>query len=175
MTAHGGAVVFQRGTPGIGWTTWSDRLDGTDAPRRVIDDRAIHYMPAMSPDGHWLADVSGGVTGRKEVYVRPYPGPGAAVQVSDSGGVEPAWSPDGRRIYYRGSGAFRSAGIRTPDLAITSRRRLFADTFDGGMPHRNYDVARDGSGFVMLSGGRPDAVVVLDWLPTLRARLARAK
>jgi serine/threonine-protein kinase len=169
-----GAVVYQRGERGIGWTVWSARPDGRDAPRRVIDDGASHYMPAISPDGHWLADVAR-VSGRNEVYVRPYPGPGAAVQVSDAGGVEPAWSPDGRRIYYRGQGAFMSATIRTPNLAVTSRRRLFTDTFDGAMPHRNYDVARDGSGFVMLSGGRADAVVVLNWLPTLRARLARAK
>ncbi|HKH92220.1 MAG TPA: protein kinase [Gemmatimonadaceae bacterium] len=174
ITPDGTAAVYQLLTAGIGYTMWSDRLDGRAAPRKVIDDGAPHSMPAVSPDGHWLADVSS-VTGGNEVYVRPYPGPGAAVQVSDSGGVEPAWSPDGRHLYYRGQGAFMSARIRTPDLAVTSRRRLFTDTFDGGMPHRNYDVARDGLGFVMLSGGRADAVVVFDWLPTLRARLARAK
>jgi hypothetical protein len=33
--------------------------------------------------------------------VRRLSGPGAAVQVSERGGVEPVWAPDGRRLLYR--------------------------------------------------------------------------
>jgi hypothetical protein len=68
------------------------------------------------------------------------------------------------------------AAAATPALAITSRTRILERAFVGGMPHRNYDVAPDGTGFLMIApGGRPDAVVVLDWLPELRARLASGR
>ena len=67
-----------------------------------------------------------------------------------------------------------SAIIRTPALAVTSRRMLFTDGFDGAMPHRNYDVLPDGSGFVMISGGTSEATVVLHWLNELRKQLPRA-
>ena len=35
-------------------------------------------------------------TGRDEVYVRPFPGPGGRSQISSGGGTEPRWSPTGR-------------------------------------------------------------------------------
>jgi hypothetical protein len=98
------------------------------------------------------------------------------VKVSDSGGVEPAWSHDGQRIYYRVRGAMMEAVVTTtPQLAVKSHRRLFKDSFDGAMDHRNYDVARDGSGFLMLSAGASEAMVWVNWLTELRARLASAR
>jgi eukaryotic-like serine/threonine-protein kinase len=171
--APDGSIVYQRREPN-GWIVWSVPAGGAAAPHKVIDDTFAHYMPAVSPDGHWLADVSS-PTGHNEVYARPFPGPGPVVQVSDSGGTEPAWSPDGRQIYYRNHGAFMAVNVATPSLAITSRRKLFKDTFDGAMPHRNYDVMPDGSGFLMITGGSSEAVVVLNWVSELRARLAKAR
>ena len=51
--------------------------------------------PAFSPDGRWLA-YSSILTGRREVYVRPFPGPGTAERVSvdggDCSGLEPEWT-----------------------------------------------------------------------------------
>ena len=111
------------------------------------------------------------------MWVRPFPGPGAAVKVSDSAGTEPAWSPDGRRIYYRSAGRFMAATISTtPHLAVTAHTRLFADSSDNTMPHRNYDVSRDGSGFLMIAPhttARPEAVLILNWLGSLRELLAQ--
>jgi hypothetical protein len=173
VTPDGRSVVFQRSSR-VGIHIWSASTNGTGAPHDVVDDRLLHYMPALSPDGHWIADVSSETGQSNEVYVRPYPGPGQAVRISDGGGGEPAWSPDGHRVYYRTRGAFMAADITTPALAVTSRRRLFKDAFDGGMPHRNYDVAPDGSGFLMITGGSSEAVVLLHWLDELRARLAHA-
>lgn len=172
VTPDGRSVVFQRGFT-AGWSIWSAPLSGEGATRKVLDDTSTHYMPAVSPDGRALAYVSS-ASGRDEVYARPFPGPGPAVQVSDGGGTEPAWSPDGRRIYYRGKGALVAVVVTRPGLAITARTPLFKDVFDASMPHRNYDVAPDGKGFVMITTGNPEAVVVLNWLTALRARLARA-
>jgi serine/threonine-protein kinase len=180
VAPNGRLVLFQRppahpAHPGHTWSIWSATLQGEGAPRRILDDQFVNFMPTVSPDGRALAYVSD-ATGRREVYARRFSGSGAAVQVSDGGGTEPAWSPDGRRIYYLGPKGTLMAAAATRSLVITSRTRLFQGTFSGGMPHRNYDVAPDGTGFLMIApGARPDAVVVLDWLPELRARLASAR
>ena len=176
VAPDGGSVVFQRNAPGTDWSIWSASLNGAGAPRKVVDDPFNNYEPAVSRDGNWLAYTST-VTGRPEVYVRPFSGPGRAVQVSDSGGIEPAWSPDGHQIYYRAKGAIMAVAVTTPALAITSRRQLLKGTFDDhSMPHRNYDVAPDGTGFLIIAPpASPEAVIVLNWLTELRARLARER
>jgi Tol biopolymer transport system component len=135
------------------------------------------FMPALSPDGRWLAYASN-ESGRYEIYVRPYPSPGAAVQVSQDGGTEPTWSADGRRLYFRDGRRMLVTQLNTtPPVTITNRRVLFTGTFDGDMPmpHRNYDVARDGRHFVMLAatpGTAPQTIVVLNWLTDFRARIS---
>ena len=47
--------------------------------------------PTFSPDGRWLAYMSN-ESGRDEIYVRPFPGPGGKWQVSSAGGQGPTWS-----------------------------------------------------------------------------------
>ena len=54
---------------------------------------------ALSSDGRWFADQSA-VTGREEVWVRPYPGPGAPILISPNGGGYPVWGPADREIFY---------------------------------------------------------------------------
>jgi serine/threonine-protein kinase len=177
VAPDGRSIVFARQPQGTPWSIWSAPHGGEDTSHqpahKLVDDGLAHYMPEVSPDGRWLADVSTR-NGHSEVFARPYPGPGLAVRVSDdAGGTEPGWSRDGRRIYYRTRGAFMEAVIATtPALAVKSRRELFKDVFDGAMPHRNYDVAPDGSGFIMITGGSSEAVVMEHWLTRLREMLA---
>jgi len=172
VAPDGRSVLFQRGpTNGSAWSIWSASLTGEGAPHKVVGDPLNPHSPALSNDGQWLAYISK-ATGREEVYVRPFPGPGQSVMISDSGGTEPAWSSHGYRIYYRNRGAFMEVVVTPPALAITSRRQLFKDPFVHSMPHRNYDVAPGGTGFLMIGHENPEAVVVLNWLTELRARLA---
>jgi serine/threonine protein kinase len=56
--------------------------------------------PQFSPDGHWIAYQSN-ESGRFEVYVRPFPGPGGMRQISTAGGVQPLWRADGTELFYR--------------------------------------------------------------------------
>src|ERR671918_700482 len=44
----------------------------------------------FSPDGRWVAYVSD-ESGRSEVYVRPFPGPGTRTPISIDGGTAPLW------------------------------------------------------------------------------------
>jgi serine/threonine-protein kinase len=58
--------------------------------------------PMFSPDGHSIAYESE-ETGRREVFVRPYPEREPQVLVSSSGGWNPEWSPSTHELLYRGS------------------------------------------------------------------------
>jgi Tol biopolymer transport system component len=177
VTPDGQFVVFHVGKGQTGAADLlSTPLSGVGGRRALVSNASANAnMPALSPDGRWLAYTSN-ETGHNEVYVRSFPGLGRVVQVSDgSGGTEPAWSPDGRRIYYRGNGKFMAATIHTSTLAITSRVPQFNDKSDNTMPHRDYDVSPDGKGFLMIApsvSGGPEAVVKLNWLIKLREQLA---
>ena len=130
--------------------TGSDRKATT-----VLDSRYMEGFPALSPDGHWLAYV-GDESGRAEVYVRPWPGPGPKVVISQNGGTEPIWSRDGRELFYRGpSGGtphLIAAAIEAkPALRVVSRTPLFDDAdYETATPHANYDVMPDGRSFIMV-------------------------
>ena len=73
---------------------------GDRALRPLLRTAAGEGGAAISPDGRWLAYVSN-ETGRDEVYVAPFPGMGGRWQVSEGGGREPAWSRDGRELFFR--------------------------------------------------------------------------
>ena len=55
---------------------------------------------SVSRDGRWLA-FSSLQSGASEIYVQPLPGPGKAIRVTRAGGSQPAWSPDGRELFFR--------------------------------------------------------------------------
>jgi serine/threonine-protein kinase len=168
----GRSIFFQQHAP-EGWQIWMAALDGAHAPRAVVREHFDVLMPAPSPDGHWLAYVSN-ASGTHDVFVRPFPQAGAAVRVSDGGGDEPGWSRDGKQLFYRGNSGMMAATITTsPQLAVLRRERLFADRFDGQMPHRNYDVAPDGRFFMVMTDSTvpPEHVVILNWLDEARSKL----
>jgi serine/threonine-protein kinase len=70
-------------------------------PTVFLNAPFIENNPKFSPDGRWLAYESN-ESGRVEVYVRPFPGPGGKWQVSTDGGNVPMWSRAGRELFYRG-------------------------------------------------------------------------
>jgi serine/threonine-protein kinase len=98
--SDGSPAGVTRGRPEIGLLNPRDgaarRSEAVPTPYNGID-------PAVSPDGRWMALVSN-ETGGSEVYLRPFPTPGAGAQwrLSTAGGVRPRWSGDGRWVYFRG-------------------------------------------------------------------------
>lgn len=178
VSRDGQQLIFQRIMNGR-WSVWYASLSGDHTPHPFIAEKFDAYMPALSPDGHMMA-YSANESGRFEVYVRPFPGPGAAVRVSEDGGAEPLWSANGHKLFFRGDRRMLAADIAIrPTISVTNRRVLFTDAFDGDMPmpHRNYDVTRDEK-FIMIAankGDAPQTIVVLNWLDELRAKLSAAK
>ena len=130
----------------------------------------------VSPDGHYLSFVSD-QSGRAEVYVRDIAGTQDQVLVSLEGGTEPAWSRDGRELFYRetraGDPYLVSARITTdPELTVTGRTRLFPlRDIVGSSPHTNYDVSPDGRDFVMVRRSPAARIIVIQNLPALVRRL----
>jgi Tol biopolymer transport system component len=104
----------------------------------------------FSPDGRWVA-YDAQPFGRWEVYVRPFPGPGAARPVSAGGGAQPAWRADGRGLHFispRGLEVIDVRGVGG-DLEFGSARLLFELPSNPDFaPRRNYDVSPDGRAFV---------------------------
>ena len=146
-----------------------------DTARHQVLAASFHnYNPSLSPDGRWMAYESD-ESGRFEVYVRPYPGPGGRWQVSLDGGREPVWSPAGGEIFYRNGDAMMSAAVRTQGgFEVGGRTKLFEGSYDevpGGL--RNYDVGRDGRTFAMLQqvqGTAQSVFVTLNWFEAQRQR-----
>jgi serine/threonine-protein kinase len=126
----------------------------------VLATRYIEGWPALSPDGRWLAYASD-ESGRSEVYVRAWPSLGSKVQVSQNGGIEPAWSRDGRELFYRaGGGADPWLVAATfefgPVPRVRTRTPLFnVASYEFATPHRNYDPFPDGRSFAMVRQGEP--------------------
>ncbi|MEO7137027.1 MAG: protein kinase [Gemmatimonadales bacterium] len=134
------------------------------------------YYPALSPNSRWLAYVSDEST-RPEVYVRPFPGQGGKVLVSQNGGSEPVWSRDGRELFYRSLGPREpqlvTAAVEThPAFRVLSRTPLFdVDEYETAVPHANYDVMPDGRSLVMVRMGRLSEFVYLQhWTELLSRR-----
>jgi dipeptidyl aminopeptidase/acylaminoacyl peptidase len=143
---------------------------------------ASTYLEAYavpSPDGKWLAFASD-QSGRYEVYVQPMDSKGDQLQVSQEGGTEPVWSPDGRELFYRGNragqGVLEAATLRTtPSLSILSVRALFPVTdMVGTAPHANFDISPDGRTFVMVRRNPGSRIVVIQNLPGLLRHLRGA-
>ena len=136
--------------------------------------------PGLSRDGRWLAYVSD-ESGQSEVFVRSFVSPvgRGRTQVSIQGGTEPVWGPLGRKLYYRAPGGLEGPEFVVaeveydPTFRVVSRARLFgAAQFVTAPPHANYDVAPDGSGFVMVRLGRARGFqVVLNWPAVVRAKV----
>jgi serine/threonine-protein kinase len=174
LAPDGRTLVYRTIRPGTGQDIWYVRLHGDRTPHPIATSSFNESHPRVSPDGRWVAYTSN-ESGRSQVYVRPFPGPGARVQVSTAGGIEPIWSPDGRRLYYRSGRALVAVTVTTaPSFGVASRQVLFEGDFVSTGPHPSYDVSPDGTQFLMLkpTGDEPQIVVVHDWLAELRARTA---
>ncbi len=159
VTPDGRAVVFQEAASerhGIR----SMAFDSAPASRLLIPGTFGESAPALSPNGKWLAYQSD-ETGRMEVYVRPYPGPGARVPVSLHGGTEAAWSHNGRELFFRSGDSLMAAPVASdPTFTVTGRRLLFTGSFVSGDGYREYDVAPGDQNFVMLRGGSTRSILI---------------
>ncbi len=150
------------------------RLDSARTVTTLVTGPYTESLPRLSPDGKWLAYQSN-ETNRFEIYVRPFPGSGARVQVSDKGGTEPLWGRDGRSLYYRGPlGEVIKVAVTTgASFSIAAQSGVAKGDYLTDSSHPNWDVAPDGR-FLMLkrAGAEAQTIVVHNWGRELRERTA---
>jgi hypothetical protein len=136
--------------------------------------------PEFSPDGRWMAYVSD-ESGRWEVYVRTFPGPGGKWLISQEGGQEPLWARTGKQLFYRqwDKNQVWVVDIRTDGGFSASKPRLLfkAPGLGLGGPIRSWDLSLDGQRFLMVKNeeAKPtpvtEMVLVMNWFEELK-RLA---
>jgi hypothetical protein len=133
----------------------------------ILKTPAYEAGASLSPDGRWLSYVSN-ETGRNEIYVMPYPGPGERRQVSTQGGTQAVWSRDGHELFYRIDDKMVAVDVvTTPQLRLSTPKVLFEGkyAYGAGVTIANFDVSGDGQHFVMVKpeSGAGRLNVVLNW------------
>jgi len=150
-------------------------------PKPFLNGPFLEAYPMFSPDGRWLA-YSSNETGRAEVYVRPFPGPGGKWQISTGGGAHPTWSRAKHELFYGLDGALFVAPYAVEgDSFRAEKPQLWSEgRYQSRGPARMFDLHPDGERFALapaedtLRGTKQDKVVVVsNFFDELR-RLATA-
>jgi hypothetical protein len=159
-----------------GSDVWVLPLFGDRKPFALAESPFTEGSAVFSPDGRWIAYTSN-EGGQPNVYVQPFPGPGAKSQVSRDSGSHPVWRADGRELFYLGAdrtmmavpiGAGRSFDAGQPQALFPSHAVLG--------PNQGYAVTKDGRRFLVNAGsqqssGAAPLTVVLNWQEELKQRV----
>jgi serine/threonine protein kinase len=154
-SSDGKYVLFtSSGDPNTKSDIWVIPMVGDRKPFPFVHTEFSEFSGAFSPDGQWVAYQSD-ESGKNEIYVRPFPGPGAKWQVSTNGGVAPQWKSTGREIYYQYSGKVMAADVNGSGQTFTvgNVREYFNPSAVGGINVRNgtlRDISPDGR-LILLS------------------------
>ena len=169
--------------PKTGRDIWVVSMEGDRKPRIFLQTPFEESSGQFSPDGHWVAYVSN-ESGRNEVYVRPFPGPGGKWQVSTEGGSELAWNPKGKELFFRTGGQKEKMMVvevqTQPTFTAGKPRLLFEGAYGANGPTAAgafYSVSPDGQRFLMTKA--PDQQqtsltqinVVLNWFEELKKKV----
>ena len=176
---------FSRDGERLVFGQWDDKRGGVNGigmlslgpepvAKLVLQEPSEAIRPALSPDGRWIAYVSD-ETGRREVYVRPFPKVEEGKwQISSDGGVSPLWAPDGGELFFRSGDDMMVARIETePTFKAGTPELLFEGRYSVAFG-RNYDIDPEGERFLMLKDvqgqapTRSQLTVVLHWFEELK-------
>jgi eukaryotic-like serine/threonine-protein kinase len=162
--------------PQRGVDIWALPLEEGRKPREVVQTDFNERQAQFSPDGKWIAYQSD-KTGRFEIYLRPFPGPGSDSPVSADGGAQVRWNPNGRELFFIAPDdrlmavPIRFFSDREP-AELGSPRALFATNVGSAAINTNrqqYMVSPDGQSFVMNSvvgeATTSPISVILNWKP----------
>ena len=150
---------------------WALPMFGDHKPFPVVQGPEIDYYGMFSPDGKWVAYESD-ESGRGEIYVVPFPGPGGKWQVSTRGGLQPLWPP-GKELLYWGVDSRMFAveyATQGPNFIAGKSRVLF-----GGRSWASaagFDVSRNDKRWLFaLPVGEPNAsplILTTNWTVMLK-------
>ena len=104
---------------------WALPMAGDRTPFPVVETKATEHHGQFSPDGKWIAYQSD-ESGREEVYLHPFPGPGARSLISTNGGVQVRWRQDGKELFY--------VALDGRLMAVPIQLAADGRTFEAGVP-----------------------------------------
>jgi Tol biopolymer transport system component len=139
------------------------------------DERSARF----SPDGRFVAYVSD-AAGDYQVFVRPFPGPGGRWQISNHGGVDPHWSPDGKQIHYRNNRGWWVVDVEPGDGAAlrTGLPRLVRDDLPRAQLASTNGLSAAGDALLVATDagndrtGAEEIRVMTDWFTRLNRLMA---
>ena len=171
-------ILFRSIDPAMSHDLWALPLEGNKTPFPVIRTRFTESYGQFSPDGNWIAYQSD-ESGRVEIYVQPFPGPGTKIQISTSGGAQMRWSDDGKELFY--------VALDGRLMAVPLRRSSQGDAINPSPPVPLFDanvglavplqagyaeawtISRDGRRFLMNTiaerASAPPITIILNWQP----------
>lgn len=150
------------------------RIESSEPAKPFRASRAEESFPSFSPDGRWLAYQSD-ETGRPEIYVEPFPGPGERFQITADGGTEPLWARNGE-VFHLHDAELRVVKIESAGdtLSFEAPETLFNTPIvakGASEDGRVWDVSADGRQILVIS--TPNASVprrielLTDWTSEL--------
>ncbi|HET7710756.1 MAG TPA: hypothetical protein VFL80_02395, partial [Thermoanaerobaculia bacterium] len=127
---------------------------------------------SFSPDGRWIVYAST-ESGKNEVYIQSYPDGQERRLISSSGGSTPAWSADGREVFYvTPERVMTAVPFRTtPSIEIGEPQALFSTRLRVATTMRQYDVMPDGTFLLNEMTGEETTrpmTLIQNWMPAER-------
>jgi eukaryotic-like serine/threonine-protein kinase len=174
-TVDGKTLAFYETNPASGYDIKTLSFDRERTVKPLVATPFNEVSARFSPDGRYLAYQSDR-SGRPEVYVQPFPGPGEPSQVSTDGGTEPVWAHNGRELFFRQGEKVMAAQVDfAPAFAASRPRLLFEGRYEVSFlvsGQRFYDVSPDGQRFLMVKSDTPTTPrqlhLVVNWFEELK-------
>jgi Tol biopolymer transport system component len=173
VSPNGQVLLYSSSAPGASADLWLLPLTGDRTPRPFVQTRGDDRDGQFSPDGKWVAYQSNH-SGRAEIYLQPFPGPGDPVQVSVNGGTQVRWGRRGLELLYVGADQRMMSVAVSSDATGGSARlaqpmALFRTPFDPSVlqGRQQYVVSGDNQRFLVntpIDAAAPSPIVVmLNW------------
>ena len=184
-TRDGRFILYSEKGPESGDDLWILQVtaDGRRAPGAkpwpFAHERFNENQGRFSPDSRWVAYDSD-ESGRYEVYVRPFPGPGEKVPISTDGGKFPQWGPQsgsgGRELFYVSRNnelMVTTVKLGPQSVEPSAPRELFAMP-PGLNELAPYEAVADGQRFLINTPSDPSQPlnVIVNWPALLKKRSA---
>jgi Tol biopolymer transport system component len=121
----------------------------------------------FSPNGKWIAYISD-ESGRFELYVQPFPGPGGKWQISSGGGLPARWRADGKELFYVTlQRKVMAVDVKAEDTFENAVPRVLFESRVKSSPGWQYDVTSDGQRFLidadLTDASSAPITLVLNW------------
>ncbi len=167
-SSDGRYIAYGRQGKETGWDCWALPTFGDRKPILIAGGPFLELFPAFSPDVRFVAYQSN-ESGRPEIYVQSFPVASGKWQVSSSGGTDPSWRADGKRLYYRSADQkLMAVDIQAGEsFKAGIPQSLFAATVQPGIARNKYVPSSDGERFLLVAPLGREALnpttVVLNW------------